>query len=482
MSYSKTKLLIPPDRSESKTDSSSSTKSEYQSPKGTRPMIMSTANKNKNKTTLTTNINTKSNRNNNNNHKISSNQYRSFGGVEDELQSVEIGKEKVGNNNDSTRDIRGESTCKADQTCLSLIFSSIWTMIKFVISYSLIYSIISEVLLLINIYSSDPLFFGLSISFLIIPLLFVSCMTCYWYHDDKNEFDEFPASQLLYCPIINIAIFWSGLVVKENEVSGLKWLGSMWSSVLAGLMTFPLYIINLSYLLENAQSFNDISIFNYIQLLFSLINLTITPIQTFVTGIVEPSKDDEHVGCLNKCKIYLLWTFYFYPIALIEIVHFFPYLFLYYIDKQIVLSQLVVILSIFNIPKLLFVIHGEKKAFKSSEGDEFPTITRMLTLLFLSTVPLIPYVIIMIYKDKAQDISCICQDGWYSSVSIYYWNIVIYLLISYGGSTIYTIILVGGLNQLSLQVQIAFIVFLTLIILIIITLPVAFYCIKKPRH
>ena len=88
----------------------------------------------------------------------------------------------------------------------------------------------------------------------------------------------------------------------------------------------------------------------------------------------------------------------------------------------------------------------------------------------------------MTFKEKAKDILSIFENGYCSSVSIYYWNIVIYLLISYGGSTIYTIYVVGGLNELSLQVQIAFIVFLTLIVLIIITLPIAFCCIKKSGY
>ena len=73
----------------------------------------------------------------------------------------------------------------------------------------------------------------------------------------------------------------------------------------------------------------------------------------------------------------------------------------------------------------------------------------------------------------------ICENGYCSSAAKYYWNIVLYLLISYGGSTIYTIIIVGGLNQFSWQIQIVFCVFLVLIVLIIFTLPIAFYCIKN---
>ena len=357
--------------------------------------------------------------------------------------------------------------CGCDGPCCECL-NYILRLINFFVSYSLIYSVVSEILLLINIYSTDPLFFALSISFLIVPLLFGSVGA--WMLGQELKISR-QWEWCLYCPIINIAIVWSAIAIQKNTTAD-KGFKSMVSSFLAGLMTFPLYIINLSYLLENVDSFDDISIFNYAQLFFSFINLTITPIQMVADFL---SHDFE----FSTCKSYLLSTFYIYPMGLIEVIHFFPFLFLYYIDKQIRISQLAIVLFIFNIPKLLFVIHQARKAAASEAWHDCKVLGLILSILIFITVPLIPYIFMMINKDKAEDIVCICDDGYCSSVSKYYWNIVLYLLISYGVSTIYTIIIVGGLNQLSLQVQIAFGVFLVLIVVIIATLPISFYCIKN---
>ena len=355
----------------------------------------------------------------------------------------------------------------------------IWRWIKFLASYSLLYSIISEILLLINIYSTDPLFFGVSISFLIVPLLLVSLIPCMV---DETKFDFNIPRNLRWClyfPIINIPIVWSADAIQKNAHANAndKSLKSLLSGLLAGLMTFPLYIINLSYLLENSDSFDDISIFNYLQLLFSLINLTIAPIGMFADRL-----SSEFTFGLSKWKLYLLSTFYVYPMALIEVIHFFPFLFLYYIDEQIVISQLAIILSMFNIPKLLLVIrHGKKVYMWKHDANYCKLFFFIMRIVLFVTVPLIPYIFIIIEKDEASDIVCICENGYCSSVGKYYWTIVLYLLISYGGSTIYTIIIVGGLNELSSQVQIAFGVFIVLIVTIIATLPISFYCIQKER-
>ena len=72
--------------------------------------------------------------------------------------------------------------CSVSTTChfIARILLWIWRITSSLLSYTLIYSVIAEILLLIEVYSHhDGKFFALSCGFLIIPLLLVSFAMCF---------------------------------------------------------------------------------------------------------------------------------------------------------------------------------------------------------------------------------------------------------------------------------------------------------------
>merc|ERR550525_1618976 len=84
-------------------------------------------------------------------------------------------------------------------------------------------------------------------------------------------------------------------------------------------MTFPLYIINLSYLLESIAGYEEISVFNYLQLILSVLNFCVNPIKFVQKATLHDNKDFGIVEWLSTSLCFM-------PLVLIEIIHFFPFL------------------------------------------------------------------------------------------------------------------------------------------------------------
>ena len=58
---------------------------------------------------------------------------------------------------------------------------------------------------------------------------------------------------------------------------------------------------------------------------------------------------------LGGINLFLLYIMVFMPVTLLEIFHFCPILFEYYMYEVIDYHELVIYLTIFNVPKLLFL-------------------------------------------------------------------------------------------------------------------------------
>eukprot|EP01084_Bolivina_argentea_P041853 77260_1 len=383
-------------------------------------------------------------------------------------------------------------------------------------SYSMIFTLISDLLLICNVYyHQDYAFFCLSIVFLSVPLLIVSVQICIanmMVTTNKENGPQLPSlangkgkylySCLLCVPVLNIPF---AMVFDFDTTRNATKI--MIGVLLSAIMTYPLYIINLSFMLEQSNSYSDISVFNILQFGFSLFTLSVSPFFNLLTlgeliymnyGLILSIKD--------KIKLYGVIAITLIPTFLLEIIHFFPILFAYYIDQKINLHEFFMLMLLFNVPKIVFVIHMMKNVLCiepmawlfSEDGINvygkcmiycvFPCsmILCSLPLMIgvLMTLPLIPYILMMLFKDadnrdvlrelKQARRKNIFFRGLCSFVSLYYWNVVIYLWISYGWSSLYLLLRVG-INIISYPVKISILVVLVLLFVITVTLPKMFY-------
>eukprot|EP01084_Bolivina_argentea_P061598 112599_1 len=369
-----------------------------------------------------------------------------------------------------------------------------WEILSVFLSFLLPATIVSEILLLINIYSqSDTIFFALSCLFLSIPLCtasFAIWFVALMQHGRMKMYRTLPYDwrlKLFYIPIINIPLYisYSKLAVLEIA-TGIE-------TFLAGTMSFPLYIINISFLLETVSSYKAIPTFNLIQLTFSLISLTIAPMKYYVSKTYESYY--KTYSLYEKIPVYLAVAFTFMPIVLIEVIHFFPFCFCYYVDDTLHQHDLIYVIILFNVPKIIFFSHllfqyicnpnpNNDDDLDDDLDDVYGAIRNtlvccLLTFVFI-TIPLVPYIMMMYSKKTIKDTNnlftikdCRCC----SSITIYYWNTIIYLFISYGGSCIYVINVIGW-NNISKPVQVSIICIFILIIFITLTFPLSFRCMK----
>lgn len=287
---------------------------------------------------------------------------------------------------------------------------------------------------------------------------------------------------LLYIPFINIPIF---LCSKHPKI---EFLGSLSAMLISCFMSYPLYIINLSYLFETYEitGFNNISIYNKLQLLFTLFTLCIASTYSFlkletkffmIDGIALTLKD--------RLKLYVIIILTGIPALLIEIIHFFPILFAYYVDHSISYDNFLYLLLIFNAPKLIFVSHMLRK-FLSNEawkdnGICIKIILSIVLMIIFMSLPMIPYFIMMLFKvkykrkqDHENSSKTIFFNGICSTTSRYYWNVVLYLWISHGGCIIYMIYIIG-INVISNALLGVLTTVLFLCIFITISIPRLFY-------
>eukprot|EP01084_Bolivina_argentea_P153406 267485_1 len=376
-----------------------------------------------------------------------------------------------------------------DSRC-KLFIKILWKMTSIALSFTMIATIVSELLLLINVYSSNTGFFVLSTLFLVVPLAMVSCTVCVcsWFNAINPNMDRVDYN-LLHClmciPIINIPLVSTyakiSTHVSQEHLAHLALIDAL----LSGMMTFPLYIINLSFLLESVQKYSDIEPFNIAQLIISLISFVLNPIKLSLST----TQTDYGRGNMNistKIKVLLCATFTFGPIVLIEVIHFFPFCFAHYVDHTLNSTDLLIILLVmFTAPKLIFVYDVLKKQWQNSDEVQYHICEKILfsivPFIIFVTIPLVPYIILMYnekddskIKKKEKDNSINC----YSRLDAYYWKLIIYLLLSYGGSCVYVIIKYP-FHLLSQQVIYSIACIMMLIFVIAVTFPMAFYLMKK---
>eukprot|EP00483_Globobulimina_turgida_P005371 UN05381 len=101
-------------------------------------------------------------------------------------------------------------TVDQDSTCKFFI-KKLFKIISIILPFTMIAGVISELLLLINVYSSNTGFFIISSLFLILPLSMVSCTIgcCSWFNAINVSMDgvDFNLLHCLMCiPILNIPL------------------------------------------------------------------------------------------------------------------------------------------------------------------------------------------------------------------------------------------------------------------------------------
>ena len=126
-----------------------------------------------------------------------------------------------------------------------------------------------------KVYSkNDYKFLGLSAFFVIFAMGMASIYVCgigwqLYANEEKLKYSQKIHKILLSIPIINVPLMFARpFDIISNSLIGL---------FLCGFMTFPEYLINISYLLEISNDYRDISFFNILQIITALFVLCIAP-------------------------------------------------------------------------------------------------------------------------------------------------------------------------------------------------------------
>ena len=312
------------------------------------------------------------------------------------------------------------------------------------------WSIIADILLIYRVYLHDDVkFFYIGASF----MGFGTC--CLWIIGvsmvlTNHEVTDIPKcfKAILCIPLINIPLI---LFYDQEKYTKIKFNGTL-SALFQSLISFPLYIINVSFMLEKRQLF----IWNILQLISSLFTLSMAP-GLFAWTLSAP-RHEEELSIKERFQSCLSFSAYIIPLVPIEIIHFFPLLFEYYYYKNLNYNEFVNILLLFNIPKVLILT-----VFNMDYG------THMLCLLVQScgllvvptlTLPLLPWQWSILYNfEGRRDKSNIFPErDWYAP-----WNLVtmvIYFVVAYGGMTYY--LLSKGVGDITYYLIIALSVNITI--------------------
>lgn len=352
--------------------------------------------------------------------------------------------------------------------CLRILYI-IW---DYLTSYSMLISLFFDILLMIEIYSNnDYRFLIFSIIFTLFPLCLVSFIIM--------------IISNIKIPIINIAIYLS-LSTKNGNNNAAASI----SLFLSLFMTFPLYVINLSYLLSNIVNYNQISIYNILQLSFSLFTMCLAPYFNLLEFVSDLYLNNGLIlSFSDKLSIYSSICGISFPLMALEVIHFFPLLFSYYIDQSISLKQMWILLLIFNVPKLIFVLHQIHNLFPENGINHFwDRFGKLLILFSFLVLPLILYSIIWLFRDKNKklkiNINQFFDKGYCSQSTIYFWNIIIYIWITYGLTSFYIAwnqhfaFMSSTTNGISIPVTVSIISIVILSLFITFTLPYFYYRVK----
>ena len=146
-----------------------------------------------------------------------------------------------------------------------------------------------------------------------------------------------------------------------------------------------------------------------------------------------------------------------------------------YVDGALNKEDLFAILLIFNVPKLMFVIHLLKKILCSYSNDKLFEIT--FSILMMITIPLVPYMIVSYSKSDAHSLFE-PNKPLKGSRAKYYWIMVLYLFFSYIGSCLYVAVRID-IHNLSIPVQVSMIGIVLLVLLNLVSLPIGWKKMKQ---
>eukprot|EP01083_Nonionella_stella_P136361 414894_1 len=366
-------------------------------------------------------------------------------------------------------------------------YSTLWQSISFILSFTILGSITSEILLLSQIYA-DPLyiaFFVLSCAFLIIPLCIVSCFVCIL-SLGSNELElriTKTLKWLLLIPFINTQLIWSHskLYSKQYGTKYLLFL-SLFETFLTGTMIYPLYVVNIAFCLT---AYDQISIYNKLQILLTFVNFIFNPIK-LLFYVTKYSNYNARKPCAtgDAFKIYMSSSFVYTPIVILEAIHLTPFGFCYYVFHTLNTRDWIIILLLFSVPKFTMICHMMHKIMcrKKEENDDadFGCVLLPIFIFLLPTVPLVPYFAFM-YSKHTNDTNLVWlwkDNGCCGDVTFHYWHMVMYIAISYGISTVYTISCIG-FHEMSSLTKIAMVAIIMLSLFIVLTFPLGFAFMKR---
>jgi len=257
------------------------------------------------------------------------------------------------------------STLGFNQYCgCCRVFIRIWQSISFWICLGfVIWDIVSDILAATKVYiHHDYHFFVISVTFSsitfslywIVGLILVCTehkMYDTFFKASKKRFERFKTywEWTLYVPIlsmITITVYFPGSPLIALAFS-----------------SFPQYIISMSFILEHKVA----DFFNIMALIMSLIQLMSSPFFIATMSLFKLGFENDPDAKSNFAKMrtgqlaqmgflwFLAYAMFFLPILTLEIIHFAPILFEYYMYGGLTRHDLVVYLLCFNIPKVLFI-------------------------------------------------------------------------------------------------------------------------------
>ena len=207
---------------------------------------------------------------------------------------------------------------------------------KFFSSYAVVVSFVFDMLLTINIYYVYQIyFFVLSIFFMTIAISLcwmVGC--CIMYYNTENFEPLTP--RYWYCfPLLSMVA-----VLSEYRNQAIS---HVFSVIISSFVTYPEYILNLSYILDTHAShdhgnignwYNNISMYNLLQLFGSFLALIVSPFTNWVSLVIVGNYFEECGLILSiKDRFYIFFklVIYIMPVFIMEIIHFFPLFFAYFL-------------------------------------------------------------------------------------------------------------------------------------------------------
>eukprot|EP01084_Bolivina_argentea_P135818 239259_1 len=388
-----------------------------------------------------------------------------------------------------SQDIQSNPSAK-DCICQNKLIAFLWPLFTFISSYTILISMIIEIILLIKIYPHTSDFFIGSLLFLIIPTLSASYCT---YKSrigaayNTNEF-ETSSTPWWYIPIINIPIYKTLVTLgKLDDTQPQRYSAMAMDFVLSVFMILPLYSINIAFILHNIKSYHEIPIINIIQLIFAFINMVINPIK-YILAVNKP-----YSTVFRQIQVFCGASFALIPLITIELIHFIPLLFCYYFEHSITYQEFVNVLLIFNIPKILFIWRrifvfswrdmckyyiipiccpSADSEYDIGEGGSRLCCITLILLLSYIILPMLPYQVTILDNLKYE------KNNQLKCFSSAYRITLLYLFISYGGSIAY-IIAIHGWLPLSIHIKIAFGIIWMLILWNVIALQIAYNDVKR---